>query len=253
MKRLSALVLSIALAASSAAAGKHGSTSGGFGCFGPTLAFVDFSGLNSALAAHGSGQLSTMHWTFGGAGYAFVNRIVLGGAGWGGSQNLSLRSDSLLCRVSFSGGQFDVGYSLLDLKHLLVAPTLGIGAAGYDIELQPVESNVPNFDSLLVNPGRTSTVSTTSFSLVPQLVITIPVSFVGLQVKGGYCFAPGSHEWKLADGARLAKGPELAKGTPFVSLSVVFGGLGRERKTRIKAKAEGQSKPEQETEPEDND
>lgn len=251
MKTLPVLALALGLAFGSATAERHDGTTGGFGCFGPTLALVDFSKLNSALDAYGSNKLSGMHWTFGGAGYAVINRIIIGGSGWGGSQSVSLKSDSLLCRVSFSGGQFEAGYAVIDLKHLLVAPILGIGGAGYDIELQPIGRNVPNFDSLLANPGRTSSVATTSFSIVPALMITVPVSFVGLQVRAGYCFTPGSAEWELADGGRLFRGPELARGNPFVALNVVFGGLGREGKTRIKART--QTRPEQDSDHEEED
>ncbi|MEO0078058.1 MAG: hypothetical protein ABIK86_03555 [candidate division WOR-3 bacterium] len=253
MRRLSILAVAVGLVAGSALAEKHEGTSGGFGCFGPTLALVDFSKLNSSLSAYGSQKLSSMHWTFGGAGYAFVNRIVLGGSGWGGSQSVSLRHDSLLCRVSYSGGQFEAGYMVIDLKHLLVAPLLGVGGAGYEIELEPISSNAPSFDSLLASPGRTSSVSTTSFSLVPQLMVTVPVSFIGLQFKAGYCFAPGAPEWKFADGARLFRGPELPRATPFIALNVVFGGLGRDTKRRIKPPSGIEPRLEQDSDREDED
>lgn len=244
MKQKPFIILTACLSAGAVAAGGHGAASGGFGCFGPTLNLIDFEGLNEAINPYyGTNRLSETHWAFGGAGYAFVNRIVLGSAGWGGAQNVSLKSDSLLCRVSFSGGQFEAGYTLLDLKHILVTPLVGIGGTTYDIELQPLSGTVPNFDSLLAYPGRTSSASAASFSLLPELMITIPISFVGLQVKAGYCFTPGSPEWKLKDGARLVKGPRLAQGVPFISLNVVFGGLGRNQKPRVKLDAEAKPKP----------
>jgi hypothetical protein len=153
-----------------------------------------------------------------------VDRIVIGGSGWGGSQTIA--SDSLRARVSISGGEFDLGYSLISIRHLIVAPVLGIGGGGYTIELQKLTPDVPNFGQLLQYPGRTSTVSYSSFTLTPQLMIVVPVSFVGLQLRGGFTYAPMTPEWMLEDGGKLLNGPTVAKGMPFASLNVVFGGFG---------------------------
>ena len=114
-----------------------------------------------------------------------------------------------------SGGEFDIGYQVLSMKNLVVAPMLGIGASGYDIELQKLAGDVTNFGKLLENPGRTSTVSTSSFLLNPHLMITIPISFVGIQLKGGWMFTPTNDGWELADGGKLNTGPTIAKGMPY--------------------------------------
>jgi len=197
---------------------------GGFGCFGPTVGFGNFDSLDAAFATGGiTKKLSSMHWGFGGAGYALIDRIVIGGSGWGGSQTVA--SESLRAQVEVSGGEFDLGYQVFSMKHLIVAPMLGIGGSGYSIELQKLSGTAPNFNELLQNPGRTSTVSFSSFSLTPQLMITIPVSFVGLQLRGGYCYTPVNPEWKLANGGKLPSGPAISKGMPFVTLNVVFGGF----------------------------
>ena len=225
VSRIVALARALLVAAGGALAKTSRTTSGGgFGGFGPSLVFADFAGLNSAFARAGITQkLDPMHWMFGGSGYAFIDRIVIGGMGWGGSQ--SVASDSLRARVSLSSGEFDVGYSVLSIPHVVVTPMLGIGGGGYTVELERLTGSVPNFDSLLRCPGRTSSASLSSFTLNPQLMVTIPISFVGLQLRGGYLFSPAASEWELADGGALLSGPTVAKGAPYVSLNIVFGGM----------------------------
>ena len=227
-------MLLVALIAATAFAGPP--VNGGFGCFGPTVGLGDFSGLNDAFHAadSGFGKLGSLHWGFGGAGYAVVNRVVIGGAGWGGSQTVG--SDKLRASVEVAGGEFDLGYQVLSLQHLLIAPVLGIGGGGYTIELQKLSGAPLTFDSLLVNPGHTCKVSFSSLTLSPQLMVTVPISFVGLQLRGGYCYSPTNPEWELENGGKLASGPTIAKGMPFVTLNVVFGGFegGKRKKVKVK-------------------
>jgi len=212
----------LALVAATPVAAKP--VNGGFGCFGPMLGMVDFTGLDNALQTGGVNQkLSSFHWGFGGAGYALIDRIVLGGSGWAGSQTVG--SDSLRVQVEIGGGEFDLGYAALSVRHLIVAPVLGIGGGGYTIELQKLSATAPNFDELLKHPGRTSKVSYSSLSLSPQLMVTVPISFVGLQFRGGYCYTPMSPEWELESGGKLPSGPTISKGMPFATLNVVFGGF----------------------------
>jgi len=198
---------------------------GAFGCFGPTVAIVNFDGLNATF--HGAdssfGKLSSVQWGFGGAGFALIDRVVIGGSGWGGSQTVG--SDDLRASVEVAGGEFDLGYQVFSMQHLLVAPVLGIGGGGYTIELQKLSDAPLTFDKLLENPGRTSKVSFSSLSLSPQLMVTVPISFVGLQLRGGYCYTPSNPEWGLEGGSKLSSGPTISKGMPFATLNVVFGGF----------------------------
>jgi hypothetical protein len=197
---------------------------GGFGCFGPTIGLVNFDGLHAAFASGGITQpLASLQWGLGGAGFALIDRIVIGGSGWGGSQTVA--SDDLRASVEIGGGEFDLGYQVFSIKHLLIAPVLGIGGSGYTVELQKLSGDVPNFNELLQNPGRTSKVSFSSFSITPQLMVTVPISFVGLQLRGGYCYTPVNPAWELDSGGKLLTGPTISKGMPFATLNVVFGGF----------------------------
>jgi hypothetical protein len=231
MKRHTAGLLLIALLAAFAVAAPP--LNGGFGCFGPTVGLVDFAGLSQAFKDAGvqlAHEPSSMQWGFGGSGFALIDRIVIGGGGWGSSQTVG--SDSLRATIQIAGGEFDLGYQVLSLKHLLIAPVLGIGGGGYTIDLQKLSAEPLTFGQLLENPGRTSTVSFSGLTLSPQLIITVPITFVGVQARGGYCYTPMDPEWGLHGGGRLASGPTIAKGMPFVTLNVVFGAFeGGKRRT----------------------
>ncbi len=223
MKKILTLTV-IALVLSAPALGKRSKErSGGFGWFGPTVSFVDFAGLNAELDRIGVGELNSLHWQFGGGGHGHFGRIVIGGSGWGGSQSVS--SDSQLVRVDISGGQFEAGYSVLMLKHLVVTPMLGIGGNGYSITSE--NRNYPgNFQEFLQGPGPTSSIEFSNFSLAPMLDILIPVEFIGVRLCGGYTYTTGTPEWEFPGGGILPGGPDVAAGSPFASLSIAFGSMG---------------------------
>jgi hypothetical protein len=224
MKRhVTSLLLVVLLAATAVATP---AVNGGFGCFGPTVGIVNFDGLNSAFE-NGGVQLkekpSSLQWGFGGGGFALINRVVIGGSGWGSSQTVG--SDDLRATVGIAGGEFDLGYQIFSVKHLLIAPVLGIGGGGYTIDLQDTSDVPTNFHQLLENPGLTSKISFSGLTLSPQLMVTVPISFVGVQLRGGYCYTPANPEWGLEGGSKKFEGPAIGKGMPFATLNVVFGGF----------------------------
>ncbi|UCG44182.1 MAG: hypothetical protein JSU73_06135 [candidate division WOR-3 bacterium] len=216
------LVPAIGLAKKSS---KKSPPSGAFGGFGPQVALADFEGINAELREVGIEELETMHWMFGGGGWVHIGRVVLGGSGWGGSQNVS--GETTLVRVDVAGGQFEAGYSILKMKHCIITPMLGIGGSGYDITVEQQGELPKNLEELLLERGPTSTVGFTGFTLTPELVFTFPVSFFGLQLKAGYGFTPAAPGWEYDGGASLINGPDVAKGTPFAAVNIVFGGMDR--------------------------
>lgn len=205
---------------------------GGFGWFGPTLSFINYDGMNAELGAVGVDALSSTHWQFGGGGHFYASRIVIGGSGQGGSQTVA--SDSAVVRVDVGGGQFEAGYSVLTLKHLVVTPMLGIGGNAYSVTVE--RRRVPNnFREFLAEPGPSSSIEFAGIGLAPLLQVTVPISFVGLQLRGGYALMPMNPAWKFPSGGSLPRGPAVARGYPFVSLNVAFGGFDiSARRTRSK-------------------
>lgn len=221
-------------------------TTGGMGTFGPTLGLINFKEVNAAFERAGIKKLSSPHWMFGGGGYAIANRVLIGGAGWGGTQTVT--SESVTCRLSYGGGEFRAGYVVLDLKHLLIAPTLGIGGGGYTMHLQPYNQSPPHFDSLLLHPGRSTRISYSGFILTPHIALIIPISFVGVELRGGYTFGPFASGWELDDNSVLRDSPKMANANPFFSLNVLFGGFSREKvKSSLKMEIEGKTEEEKES------
>lgn len=216
-------------------------TNGGMGTFGPTLALIDFSNLNNSLRNAGFEEVSSKQWMLGGGGYLIANRTMIGGAGWGGNQTVTSDSSQVICRVNYGGGEFRAGYIILDSRYLLITPGIGIGGGGYTITLESENQNIPDFDTLLRNPGRTSTVSLSSFSLNPQIAFTIPISFIGIDIRGGFNFGPFASKWQFADHGVLGGGPKMSNGVPWVSVNFLFGGFYR-GKIRVKEKIEPEGK-----------
>lgn len=200
-------------------------TAGGYGAFGPCIALLNYEKINNTFQRYGFTSLSNRHWLFGGGGYALTNRVLIGGAGWGGTQSVVSESLNVLCQVNYGGGEFRTGYVIFDFRHLLVAPGLGIGGGGYSISLSPENRTVPSFDTLLTNPGRTSTVDFSGFSLNPQLTFILPFSFIGLELRGGYNIGPLGANWRLEDGGTILRGPEMTKGNLWFSLNIILGGF----------------------------
>lgn len=220
-------------------------TSGAYGTFGPALAIVNYNQINATFQRFGVSKLSSLHWMYGGGGYVLINRTFIGGAGWTGTQSVSSESLNLFCEVNYGWGEFRTGYVLLDLKHLLLVPGVGIGGGGYSINLGPYNQKIPSFDSLVANPGRTSTVNFSGFSLNPQLTAIIPISFVGLELRGGYNIGPLGGSWKLEDRGVLSRGPEMSKANPWFSFNILIGGFSHEKKTKMRIQFEGQSEPQE--------
>jgi len=231
MKRFLCVALVLALGLATTGLAKKRSRkekSGGYGWFGPSVMFVDYKGINDQLAMVGGfEELNSLHWAFGGGGHAHIGRIVLGGSGWGGSQTVA--SESMAVRVDVGGGQFEAGYSVLSLEHLIITPMLGIGASGYEVTVE--ETNYPgNFQEFLRNHGPSSSIAFDGFILAPMLMVNIPVKFVGIQLRGGYAVQPGDPVWKFPGGGTLLGGPDVAPGYPFAGINVSFGGIDSKRK-----------------------
>ena len=224
MNRHMAGLLAVALLAAVASAAPP--VNGVFACFGPAVGLVNFDSLDIAFSQGGvslTDKPSSLQLGFGGAGFVLVEKVVIGGSCWGGSQTVG--SDDLRATIEIAGGEFDIGYRALSLRRLLIAPMLGIGGGGYTIKLQDTSDAPRSFHGLLQNPGMTSKVSFSGLTLSPQLMITIPISVVGVQLRGGYCYTPVNPQWKLEGGREQFKGPAISKGMPFVTLNVTLGGF----------------------------
>ncbi len=199
--------------------------SGGFGGFGGYMTVTDLSGINSALTTHGINGFSRQSFGWGGLGYGIVEKVWIGGGGFGCNQTVT--SDSLEIVLSGGGGYFELGYTVLEKNNVIGGVTIGLGGYGYDLMLKPSNGD-QTFDSLLVNPRRSTVVHIKStLSIMPSINFAVLLNrFAGILVKFGYAVYT-KPVWKLSDGGEVMNPPEFSRSSFVASFNVVFGGWGR--------------------------
>lgn len=192
----------------------------GAGYFTAGLTMIDFHELNNYLTRHNLDTLSNEQFVFGGGGWGQGNRVRFGGIGMGGGKVVT--NDSVSVEIGYGLGLFEVGYALVNLKHLIITPQLGIG--GYGVGLKIKALNPPtNLDDLLFYPGGKSQVSKGGLILASSLALDIPINVIGLHLKGGYLYSPLNSAWIHEEFADI-QGPDIKIKGPFVSLGIMFGG-----------------------------
>lgn len=194
----------------------------GYGGFVVSYMMPDLEGLNQRLSDQGLPEIDEQVLTFGGGGWG-GSKVMVGGWGFGGTQKVE--NEDITVKVSYAGGFFDPGYFINIYKGFGIKPSLGIGGTSVTLDLRPVLGDI-EFDSLLVDPGRTTRVTYASFSLAPTLSILVPIKFVALELKGGYIWSPAQGEWELDDGTQVRLGPQVSTSGPYASASILFGGSG---------------------------
>jgi membrane-associated protease RseP (regulator of RpoE activity) len=200
---------------------KHAKPGRGAGYFGPGVTMFKYDRLNAMFARHGLDTLKNRQFVFGGGGWGQVGRVRLGGYGLGGG--LTVDNDTVSVDVSYGVGFFEVGYALINAKHFMLTPLLGIGGCGLDMKISKLHP-ITNIDSLLSDPGGKIQVSKGGFAMYPGLAIDIPISFVGLSLKGGYIWSPMMSAWTQEGSAIKTNDPEVNLSGPFASLGIMFGG-----------------------------
>ncbi|MBS4016522.1 MAG: PDZ domain-containing protein [Candidatus Latescibacteria bacterium] len=188
--------------------------------FGPGVTMFKYGELNALFANQGFDAINSRQFTFGGGGWGQTGRVRLGGHGMGGGQTLV--NDSVSVEVGYGVGFFEIGYSLINAKHFIFTPMLGIGGGGLGMKI--IARYPPaSIDSLLSYPGGQSQVSMGGLAMYPGLAIDIPISFVGLSLKGGYIWSPISSGW-IHEGFGAIRGPDINLSGPFASFGIMFGG-----------------------------
>lgn len=199
---------------------RHSQAGRGAGYFGPGVTMFKFGELNTLFASRGFDTINNRQFTFGGGGWGQSGRVRLGGYGMGGGKTLV--NDSVSVEVGYGVGFFEVGYSLINARHFMLTPLLGIGGGGLGMKI--IARYPPaSVDSLLSYPGGQSQISMGGLAMYPGLAIDIPISFVGLSLKGGYIWSPINSGW-THEGFGAIRGPNINLNGPFASLGIMFGG-----------------------------
>lgn len=201
------------------------SLSGGTGGFGMWGIMPQVGELNKSLKSHGITEIKDISYGWGGAGWAVIENLWIGGAGFGASSSSS--SEDLTLEFSYGSGFFDAGYIVLNTKFFFLAPSLGFGGSGISIKLIPRSGDVP-FDSLLENPARISEISIGGITVSPSLNIFIPVKkFMGVLLRVGYSFSFSS-SWKLNGGYKVLSHPDFTPSGLYFTFNFTFGAFKRE-------------------------
>ncbi len=196
--------------------------SGGFG--GPSFGYyrVDNTQLNNVLQTSTGEQLKDIHYTMGGCGYGLINGFLIGGSGYGSSQNII--TDSLSINYSLGSGAFEFG-KLWDLKLFHLGIMGKLGSSGETIKLSPKPLINTTIDDLLQNPGRTSQINRGGFETGVSLITIIPIiDWMAIAVKGGVSYGLG-WEWTLEDGGDIVSAPQDTPLRIDVNISILFGGM----------------------------
>ncbi|MBD3285465.1 hypothetical protein GF359_03445 [candidate division WOR-3 bacterium] len=192
----------------------------GYGGFVLSYMMPNLDELSTEFTDQGLDPLEDELVTFGGGGWGGTN-VMVGGWGFGGARTTD--GDSVSVKLNFGGGFFEPGYFINIFRGFGIMPSVGIGGTSVSMELRPRLGDV-EFDSLLINPGRTSKVHYNTFTVAPSLTIIIPIEFIALQLKGGYMWSPFSGGWELEDGAEIWNTPDVEPSGIYAQAGILFGG-----------------------------
>jgi len=211
---------------------RHRSEAGGKGYFLLSFGKLDLGSLNSRLKAKNFPEFKESFVSLGGGGHAIIGNLIIGGEGEGHIIT-ETTADALKNSLEVGYGFFDIGYVLLSSKNLQVYPLLGIGGGG--IGLKIIEKGISDFDQILDNPKRMSTISTGGLLMQFCLGADYLLSFNGDEdasgglvfgIRIGYKFTPVKSGWSM-ESLEISNGPDLGITGPFIRIMFGGGGLGR--------------------------
>jgi hypothetical protein len=167
---------------------------------------INIGELNTRLKSNGYREFSETCISFGGGGYGILNRLVIGGEGFGMStKNESGTVGGETFKTTLSGGYglFKLGYVVYRKGGFNLYPAVGFGGGGLALEIAKRET-VP-FDDILKSPKRHVTLSTGSFLvdievgadylMVLNRKATGEEGGLSFGARLGYLFAPYRSDW----------------------------------------------------------
>jgi hypothetical protein len=205
----------------------------GMGQFMLGAGLFDWSRLNDRLAANGYERIPNTMTIIGAEGHAVLaSGFVIGGRG---AAIISPEGDGPNAFTRSFGGGFgmaDLGFAPVHTQTLLLAVLAGIG--GYGVSLDISEESSAAFDSVLVDPERSASLSTGGLmgALTLAFDVRVPVGqpkrrqqgffTLGARVSGMY--GPPMGDWELAEDRTATGGPSQSLLGAAATLAVGFGG-----------------------------
>jgi hypothetical protein len=193
----------------------------GFGGFVLSYTMPDLSELSSEFSDHGLPAIDDEIITYGAGAWGGERNLMMGVWGfWGGKK---FDSDRGSVDLNYGGVFLEPGYFINIFRGFGIMPSASLGMTRVRLRLREILSDV-DFDSLLVDPARTSLVKYRTFTVAPALTILIPIEFIAIQIKGGYMWSPINGKWKVEDGSQILNSPEIDPSGLFASAGLLFGG-----------------------------
>jgi len=191
---------------------------------------LDMDKFNEKLVAAGYPEFSENFIDIGGAGYAVINKLLIGGEGVAVFRDAENKGQTEI-QLAGGYGMFNIGYALFSSKTFRIYPMLGLGYGGM-IFSAINESEMPTFDQLLENPNRNLEMESDSFVMslsvgadFLQILEENEYGFGGLVfgVRAGYLYCPFEGDWKINE-EDVPGGPDLNFTGPFIRLCIGGGG-----------------------------
>ena len=196
---------------------------GGVGGFTTGYGLIITSDINNHISDYNMQKIKGT-WLNGGSGYAFIDKVIMGGSGYGGSTKKT--KDSTFVRYGTGGGYFEAGYIPWTLKPVSFFVMMGIGGYVEDLTIGKIEGP-SSFNDAWQNYKNETHISRSGFSLSPSLgVIFFPQkSPVGLMLQIFYNSIL-SKTWKYDDDSKLSTAPNTPLGGFSMEITILSGGIG---------------------------
>lgn len=148
--------------------------------------------LNTILEAQGllsGGSFPGLSPGFGGGGFGIINNFIIGGQGFGSFLNNRVYNSTEL-DYGLGGGLFTLGYTFVNRNGNFFYPTLGIGGAGLELEIENNGTSALTFgnESILPDQRRTFEAGTglAEIALNFQRMILDPEGGIAVGFRIGY-------------------------------------------------------------------
>ena len=208
--------------------------SGGRGFFMGGANNINIGGLNTRLKNNGYREFSETCISFGGGGYGLLNRLVIGGEGFGvlsGDRSGVVGSETFKTTLRGGYGLFKLGYVIYKRGGFNIYPAVGIGGGGITLDIGKKET-VP-FDDILKSPKRNVQLTTgcllidigvgADYLMILDRKNTGDEGGLAFGVRVGYLAAPYRSDWGDA-----LDGPDI--GFEGFYFRLMFGGGGGKNK-----------------------
>lgn len=208
---------------------------GGIGSGFVGIQSLNFDNTNSTLENE-SIYRDNINLQFGGSGFLLLgSKYVIMGQGHGSIYS-NENSNGSSIRPTYGGGGFNFGYTLINKNQLLLFPTIGIGAAGYNLKVENNEQTDISFGNYTISSNEKTEFKLSNSYLDINLnlykLIDIgkgdnDVGGISMGLSLGYQLSLGDSNWTELNSTSDIQGLDSNKASSFY-LRLLIGGGGFE-------------------------